>query len=100
VLTKSDPVTKHIEYIGHCDSSIRSGCCPKLLSVGSRCLWDVGKRDAGVWTKGSQITTLGRRRGRRRSASTAGWAKRVTSLRFFPITPIVTCATAQEVGHE
>jgi hypothetical protein len=100
VLTKSDPVTKHIEYIGHYDTSIIRGRYPKVLSVGLRSLRFVRKRDAGVWTKSSQITTLGRRRGQTRSASTVVWGKRVTSLRFLPITPIVTCANAQEVGHE
>ncbi len=66
MLIKSDPVTKHIEYIGHYDSSIISGWCPKAPSVGLRRLRFVGKRHSGVWTKGSQITTLGRRRGRGR----------------------------------
>lgn len=97
---KSDPVTKHIEYIGDYDSSIASGWRPKAASVGLRRLRFIRKRHSGVWTKSSQITTLGRRRGRCRSVIRAVWDKRVTSLLFFPITPIVTCAAAQEVGHD
>lgn len=100
MLIKSDPVTKHIEYIGDYDSSMKGGWNRKVLSVGLRRLWFVRKRHSGVWTKSSQITTLGRRRGRTRSASRVIWDKRVTSLVFFPITPIVTCAAAQEAGHD
>ncbi len=97
---KSDPVTKHIEYIGDCDSSMTRGWSRKVLSVGLSRLRLVRKRHSGVWTKSSQITTLGRRRGRSRSAIKAVWDKRVTSLLFFLITPIATCAGAQEVGHD
>lgn len=97
---RSDPVTKHIEYSGHYDSSMITGRRPKVLAGGPGCLRFFGKRHWGVWTKSSQITTLGRRRGRNQWIRAVLWGKRVTTLLFCAITPIVTCATALGVGHD
>lgn len=97
---RSDPVTKHIEYIGHYDSSIIGACGPGLEAV--RVCYPrppVKRRAKGLDQKQSDHYIRASPRSQaidyRKPTGQEG-----TFLLLFLITPIVTCATAREVCHE